>query len=133
MLFFVLIILLVLAALWYMYNRHITTNKDNSDLSVPDEEEWLGNSTIFRTDIKMLSYNDALEESKQFIYNIAKIVVQRFAPDQKNSVLQLGKKLLAAGVKYVHVVDIFALSLEKKKSKIKNLQDKKSQSTPSRQ
>ena len=126
MLFFLVVILIILAVLGAAYYQHRKKNKDNSDLNVPGEDEWLGNSSVFRTDIKMLSYNDALEESKQFIYNIAKTVMQRFAPDQKNIVLDLGRKLLNAGVKYVHVVDVFALSLGKKMSRIKQPQENKS-------
>lgn len=128
MIFFLVLILVVLAILGVVYNQHRKRQKDNSDLKVPDEDEWLGNSSVFRSDIKMLSYNDALEESKQFIYNIAKIVMQRFAPDQKNFVLDLGKKLFNAGVKYVHVVDVFALSLNKKMARFKS-PDKKAKGT----
>ena len=126
MLFFLLTILVILVVLGGAYYKHKKNQTDNSDVALPGEDEWLGNSTIFRTSIKMLTYQDALEESKQFIYNIAKIVMQRFAPDQKNAVLNLGRKLLQAGVQYVHVVDIFALSLERKISRFQNLLNNKS-------
>lgn len=125
MLFFLVIFLLIIIVLSSLYYQHQKNQNDNSDLTLQKEGEWLGNSTIFRTNIKMLSYKDALEESKQFIYNIAKIVMQRFAPDQKNAVLTYGKRLLNAGVRYIHVVDIFALSLERKMSKTQSLQDRK--------
>jgi len=126
MLFFLSIILLIAVVLITTYYRHLKLSKDSSDVKLPEEDEWLGNSSVFRTNIKMLSYKDALEESKQFIYNIAKIIMQRFAPDQKTAVLEFGRKLLNAGVKYVHVVDIFALSLERKMVRFKKAQDSKS-------
>ena len=114
--------------LWLLYQQYLKRRQINNDLKITGEEEWLGNSTIFRSTIKMLTYKDALEESKQFIYNIAKVVTQRFSPDQKNIILTLGQKLVNAGVKYIHIVDIFALSLEKKISRVKILQDNKSKS-----
>ena len=126
MLFLISIILLIAVVLSVVYYKHRKLQQDNSDVKLPEEDEWLGNSSVFRTNIKMLSYKDALEESKQFIYNIAKVIMQRFAPDQKNAVLQFGKKLLNAGVRYVHVVDIFALSLERKMVRFKKVQDGKS-------
>ena len=132
MLFFLVIIFVALIVLGLIYHQHRKKQGDNSDLKVPNEDEWLGNSSVFRSDIKMLSYNDALEESKQFIYNIAKIVMQRFAPDQKNVVLNLGRKLLNAGIKYVHVVDVFALSLNKKMSRFQSPDKKNKSAAPRR-
>jgi hypothetical protein len=129
MLFLLLIVVFIIIVLGSVYYHNTKNHKDNSDLDLPGEEQWLGNSSIFRTNINMLPYKDALEESKQFIYTIAKIVMQKFAPDQRTSVLALGKKLLQAGVKYVHVVDIFALSLERKILKFKKAPDSKSIST----
>lgn len=126
MLFLLAIILLIIVVASVVYYKHLKLSKDNSDVKLPEEDEWLGNSSVFRTNIKMLSYKDALEESKQFIYNIAKIIMQRFAPDQKNAVLEFGRKLLKAGVRYVHVVDIFALSLERKMVRFQKAQDSKS-------
>ncbi len=132
MLLFLVIIFAILLVLGVAYHQHRKKQSDNSDLKVPSEDEWLGNSSVFRSNIKMLSYNDALEESKQFIYNIAKAVMQRFAPDQKNVILDLGRKLLNAGVKYVHVVDVFALSLNKKMARFKSPDKKAKGAAPRR-
>jgi len=64
---------------------------------------------------RMMTYQEALEASKQFIYNITKAVMQRFTPDSQQYLLDLGKKLVKNGVTYLHVVDVAALSAEKEK------------------
>lgn len=63
-------------------------------------------------EIKM-SYEEALEASKQFIYNIIKLVMQKFTPDDMASLISLGKALSMQGMKYQHVVDVEALQYQK--------------------
>lgn len=64
---------------------------------------------------KMMTYQEALEASKQFIYDITRAVMQKFTPDSQRTLLELGKKLVKNGVTYLHVIDVAALSAEKEK------------------
>lgn len=66
--------------------------------------------------LSMMSYKEALAASKQFIYDITRAVIQKFTPDSQKEVSVHGKKLYDAGMEYTHVVDIFALSIEKNKT-----------------
>lgn len=77
---------------------------------------------------KMMTYQEALEASKQFIYNITKAVMQRFTPDAQQQLLDLGRKLVKNGVTYLHVVDVAALSAEKEKQ-LTNMQKKEVSTT----
>ncbi|NRA74185.1 MAG: DUF2660 domain-containing protein [Rickettsiales bacterium] len=72
---------------------------------------------IGKKKFKLISYKEALEESRQFIYNIAKLVMERFSPQSKENLLDLGMKLFNAGVQYIHVVDVFKISLERQRTK----------------
>ena len=67
---------------------------------------------------KLISYKEALEASRQFIYTIAKTVMQRFSPSSKETLLELGTRLFNAGVQYIHVVDIFKISFERQKARV---------------
>lgn len=78
-----------------------------------------------KLNIKMMTYQEALEASKQFIYNITKAVMQRFTPDSQQHLIDLGKKLVQNGVSYLHVVDIAALSAEKERQ-LSHMQQKES-------
>jgi hypothetical protein len=79
-------------------------------------EETLEKRNLFGKDgVKLISYNEALEASKQFIYDITRAVMQRFTPDAKKELSNVGRTLLKAGMQYFHVVDIFSLSLQKQR------------------
>ena len=60
-----------------------------------------------------MSYEEALEASKQFIYDIIKSVMQKFSPDDIKTLLGLGKILATKDMKYMHVVDVQALQYQK--------------------
>lgn len=71
-------------------------------------------SDIIAESLKIpMSYDEALEASKQFIYNIIKLVVQKFTPSDMEILSAQGKILIAHGVQYQHVVDIEALQYQK--------------------
>lgn len=60
-----------------------------------------------------MTYEEALEASKQFIYDIIKAVMQKFSPDDVKTLIGLGKVLATQGMKYLHVVDVQALQYQK--------------------
>ncbi len=60
-----------------------------------------------------MTYEEALEASKQFIYDIIKSVMQKFSQDDIKTLLDLGRVLASKDVKYMHVVDIQALQYQK--------------------
>lgn len=60
-----------------------------------------------------MSYEEALEASKQFIYDIIKAVMQKFSPDDIKTLLGLGRILATKDMKYMHVVDVQALQYQK--------------------
>ena len=73
-------------------------------------------SALEKKSLKLMSYEDALAASKQFIYDITRAVIQRFTPDSQQSLMNEGRRLYKAGMEYFHVVDIMALSLAKTRS-----------------
>jgi hypothetical protein len=60
-----------------------------------------------------MTYEEALEASKQFIYDIIKLVMQKFSQDDIKTLLDLGRVLASKDVKYMHVVDVQALQYQK--------------------
>jgi hypothetical protein len=75
------------------------------------------NNVIDTKNLKMMSYEEALKASKAFLYNIARAVIRKFTPGAQQELLDAGRNLSKAGMKYIHVVDIFALSVEKSRGK----------------
>jgi hypothetical protein len=68
-----------------------------------------------------LNIKNKLELSWQFLYDITDIVLKKFSSQDKNTLLELGKKLLRCGMQYEHVID-YGINREKlqKNSKIKS-------------
>lgn len=95
-------------------------------------EDVTPKNMIGREKIHLIPYKEALEASKQFIFKIAKIVMDKFSPNAKQTLLDLGKKLVHAGVQYLHVVDVFSISLQRQVNRRKALQEKKSKTNPVR-
>ena len=62
---------------------------------------------------KLMSYNDAFEASKQFIFDISKAVVRTFPPGDIKETIKIGKELSDKGVEYMHIVDIYSLSYKR--------------------
>jgi len=71
---------------------------------------------IAKNSLKLMSYEEALEASKKFIYDITRAVLQRFAPDSQQEVMKLGRSLFKVGMQYFHVVDIMSLSIAKSRT-----------------
>jgi hypothetical protein len=96
-------------------SSQVTADKKNEE---PVENIQAGN-IIGKVKFKLLPFKTALEASREFIYNIAKAVMQKFSPAAKESLLTLGTRLLNAGVQYIHVVDVFKISLDKQRLRTK--------------
>jgi hypothetical protein len=89
---------------------------------------------IGKVKFKLLPLKTALEASREFIYNIAKAVMQKFSPAAKETLLTLGTRLLNAGVQYIHVVDVFKISLNKQMLRAKGAsKDKDKNNTTAQQ
>lgn len=65
--------------------------------------------------VQILTYKEAFEASKQFIYDITKLVMQKFSPPDKKETANAGAAMAKAGVEYLHVVDVLGLSIKKQK------------------
>lgn len=107
------IILILLVPKKKVANTPLKPVKTRGDL---DEAEKNDNVLDVKN-LKMMTYKDALEASKKFLYNVARAVIQRFTPGAQQELLDAGKALGRAGMKYIHVVDVFALSVEKNREK----------------
>lgn len=107
-------IAVLLVVLFIIYTK--SKPKGSATLTTAEPEAEVRN-LFGKKGFKLLSYEEALEASKQFIYNISRAVMQRFTPDAKKDLTQLGKRLLQAGAQYIHVVDIFGLTIEKQRTK----------------
>lgn len=70
-----------------------------------------------------LTKDEKTELSWQFLYDITDIVLNKFTPEDKNAVEDLGKKLVDSGAGYEHVVE-YGIKKEKKKSRLIEETDK---------
>ena len=57
-------------------------------------EEVTPTNLIGKEKIKLMPYKEALQASKQFIYNVAKLVMERFSPTAKATLMELGRSWL---------------------------------------
>ena len=99
-------------------NKSASASTNTSTSASKGEDKRV--DVVNQKNVKLLSYKEALEASKQFIYNITRAVIQRFTPGSQQELLNVGKRLLSSGMEYLHVVDIFALSVEKQKTRAKS-------------
>ena len=79
-------------------------------------EDIVPANLIGKIKFKLVSHKEALEASREFIYRIAKTVMEKFSPASKETLLEQGARLLRAEVQYIHVVDIFKISLDKQRA-----------------
>ena len=117
----------------YIYFKKFISGTTVEKKEVPKEkivENITPSNLIGKIKFKLVPYSEALETSRQFIYTIAKTVMERFSPQSKENLLDLGARLLRSGVQYIHVVDVFKISLDKQKHKAMGVikqKDQKSQ------
>ena len=103
-------IALLVILMWYNMSK---VNKTFDSKVSPSEP--IRKTNILSKAFKLISYQEALEASKKFIFDIAKAVVQKFTPDDQKGMIREGKVLFDKGVRYVHVVDVLSLSLQKQR------------------
>ena len=106
----------------YLLRGYISKGKGSNK---EEATEVTPTNLIGKEKIKLISYKEALAASKQFIYNVAKFVMEKFSPSAKATLMELGKKLVDAGMQYFHVVDVFSLSLHKQVEQRKAQQQQK--------
>ena len=109
--FFTILALTFFAIVYMLYKNYKMGRKFAGRASPAENIE--SKKTRLKPGFKLLSYQEALEISKQFIYDITRLVMQRFVPEDKNILLESGRKLFKLGMKYLHVVDVLSLSLQK--------------------
>ena len=76
-----------------------------------------------------LTIKQKLELSWNFLYEIAEIVLNKFSPEDKAEIQELGKDLAKAGMKYQHIID---LALNRKESRVESLKLKQDKSDQGR-
>ncbi|MCH9753781.1 MAG: DUF2660 domain-containing protein, partial [Alphaproteobacteria bacterium] len=111
--------------LMYPSKKNVTKKSSMKKTRVEKDPVEKNDGVLEKNSLKIMSYEDALQASKQFIYNITRAVMQRFTPDSQTQLMDIGRKLYGAGVEYLHVVDIFSLSVEKSRSNKKEPVTKK--------
>jgi len=82
-------------------------------------EEIESANIIGKIKFKLVSYREALEASREFIYSIAKAVMEKFSPAAKESLLTIGTTMMRAGMQYIHTVDVFKISLDRQRVRIR--------------
>lgn len=125
---FLVLAVIAVGLFLYLFRDFLGLFKRKGDLQNQPEDVTPKNM-IGKEKIKLIPYKEALEASKQFIFKIAKIVMDKFSPNAKQTLIDLGKKLVHAGVQYLHVVDVFSISLQRQTSRRKALQGKKAKET----
>lgn len=108
---FYLLLFIPLAIILVLLIKLLRPNK--ASISIPTVNDFSVSKRILAAENIKLNYEEALEASKQFIYNIIKAVMQKFTPDDIQTLVELGKSLSNAGMQYVHVIDVQALQYEK--------------------
>lgn len=109
---FIIIVLVAVALLVIlMWHNNAKVNKTFAKSS--SDEEPIAKTNILSKAFKLISYKEALEASKKFIFDIAKAVIQKFTPEDQQSMAKEGRVLFSKGVKYIHVVDVLSLSIQK--------------------
>lgn len=109
---FYLLLFIPLAIILVLLIKLLRPNKASVSITTKANDFSVSKSILAAENIK-LNYEEALEASKQFIYNIIKAVMQKFTPDDIQTLVELGKSLSNAGMQYVHVIDVQALQYEK--------------------
>ena len=71
-----------------------------------------------------LTLQEKLELSWKFLYEITEIVVNKFSPQDRQTVQEIGKNLADGGMKYDHVID---LGIKPEVNKVQNLEHEKKQ------
>jgi len=125
-----LLVIIAVGLFAYIYFKRFISGATREKKGVAGEkvvEDINPANFIGKVKFKLMPYKEALEASRQFIYTIAKTVMQKFSPQAKESLLTLGSRLFNAGVQYIHVVDVFKMSLDKQRSKVAGVTQKKDQ------
>jgi hypothetical protein len=117
------LIAVVVAVLLFIFKGYLkkllpggSAGGDKPEVEVEDIQPV---NIIGKQKFKLVSYKEALEASREFIYSIARAVMQKFSPQAKETLLTLGNRLLKAGVEYIHIVDVFKISLDKQRLRSK--------------
>lgn len=119
----IVIIFAIIVIVFYPTQKSRVIKTAETSLNRLDKDAVEKNySALNKKNLSIMSYKEALAASKQFIYDITRAVIQKFTPDSQKEVMVSGKKLYDAGVEYIHVVDIFALSIEKKAMSAKSVE-----------
>ena len=71
-----------------------------------------------------LTLQEKLELSWKFLYEITEIVVNKFSPQDRQTVQEIGKNLADGGMKYDHVID---LGIKPEVNRVQNLEHEKKQ------
>lgn len=113
----VAVVFAIILIFMYVGKKKSVSHSASAPMNARGEKDKVekNKGVIEKNSLKIMSYDEALEASKQFIYNITRAVIQKFTPDTQKEVKSLGQKLYDEGVSYLHVVDIFSLSVEKNK------------------
>jgi len=109
----VVVVFAIIVIAFYPTKKNVIIKTTSTPAIVEKDAIEKRYNALDKKSLKMMSYKDALAASKQFIYDITRAIIQRFTPDSQKEVIKYGKELYDAGVEYVHVVDVFALSVEK--------------------
>jgi len=112
----VIVFAIIVIAFYPTKKSGIIKTSDTSSTRLEKDAVEKNYSALDKKSLSMMSYKEALAASKQFIYDITRAVIQKFTPDSQKNVTVYGKKLYDSGVEYIHVVDVFALSIEKSKT-----------------
>jgi hypothetical protein len=111
---FIVIVLISIALIiiFMWYNKAKVNKTFTAD---PSPEQAPEKMNILSKNFKLISYKEAIEASKKFIFDIAKAVIQKFTPDDQKNMTREGRVLYNKGMRYVHVVDVLALSVQKER------------------
>ena len=105
-----------------LFTRFFPSSNTVSETAV---EEIESANIIGKIKFKLIPYKEALEASREFIYAIAKAVMQKFSPASKETHLNLGTTLMKAGVQYIHTVDVYKISLDRQRVRIRAEKEQK--------
>lgn len=76
-----------------------------------------------------LNFQEKLELSWEFLYDIANTVINKFSKEDREAVENIGQKMIELGVKYEHVIDLGIDKRKATKTMSKEMQEKKMNKT----
>ena len=115
--FVIITALALIFLLFYFIGKSSSTKTINVPYVKKTDPDAQANYNAKMQDKNLLTKEEKIELSWQFLYDITEVVLNKFSPEDKGNVHSIGHKLLDSGAGYEHVVE-YGIKKEKKTSRL---------------